>query len=241
MESKYDSRRGTGHKEGLWRPKISLRFIVQLDIFRGKTWGLAILLFLRGSLGLPGSVLVVLFLTGRSLFCSPWRLGSWLCASFIGSSCLLLSWLLFALAATSPVAVSAAPCHLASMSKSSCPRAASEPEQLAQTRCTLASFNEEANYWINEDLITELIRVFFCESKLTLCRFLLGKNILDSGNIYTTHNEQPHWKVLRRWWLKLSFCISLFIPIFCILPVSLRECLYRETDQMDKMYNMTVT
>ena len=42
--------------------------------------------------------------------------------------------LLFALAAASPVAVSAGPPHLASMSKISCPGAASEPEQLVQTR-----------------------------------------------------------------------------------------------------------
>jgi len=33
---------------------------------------------------------------------------------------------------------------------------------------------------------------------------------------------------LQRWWLTLLLSLSLFIPMFCVLPVSLRDCLYRE-------------
>jgi len=73
-------------------------------------------------------------------------------------------------------------------------------------------------------------RVLFCESKLKLRRFSSGKSILDSGNKYTTHNQQFHWDVLRRWWLNLSLSLSLFIPIFRVQPVSLRDCLYCEKD-----------
>ena len=68
------------------------------------------------------------------------------------------------------------------------------------------------------------------KSKLKLRRFLSGTNILGSRNIYTTYNQQFHWDVLRHWWLNLSLSLSLFIPIFCVLPVSLRDCLYREKD-----------
>jgi len=65
---------------------------------------------------------------------------------------------------------------------------------------------------------------------LKLCRFMSGKNVLDSVNIHTTHNQQFRWDVLRRWWLNLSLSPSLFIPIFCVLPVSLRDCLFCEKD-----------
>jgi len=68
------------------------------------------------------------------------------------------------------------------------------------------------------------------KSKLKLGRFSSGTNILDSGNIYTTYNQQFHWDVLRRWWLNLSLSLSLFIPNFSVLPVSLCHCLYREKD-----------
>jgi len=66
----------------------------------------------------------------------------------------------------------------------------------------------------------------------TICRQYVssGKNIFDSGNTCTTHNQQLHWDALRRWWLNLSLSLSLFIPIFCVLPVSLRDCLYCEKD-----------
>jgi len=73
-------------------------------------------------------------------------------------------------------------------------------------------------------------RVLFCESQLKLRRFSSGKKILDSGNKYTTHNQHFHWDVLRRWWPNLSLSLSLFIPIFRVLPVSLRDCLYCEKD-----------
>jgi len=71
-------------------------------------------------------------------------------------------------------------------------------------------------------------RVLFFWSKFKLRRF--SSRFLDSGNIYTAHNQQLHWDVLRCWWLNLSLSFSLFIPIFCVLPVSLRDCLYREKD-----------
>jgi len=45
------------------------------------------------------------------------------------------------------------------------------------------------------------MRVLFFNVKLKLRRFSSGKNILGSENIYTTHNQQFHWDVLRRWWL----------------------------------------
>jgi len=73
-------------------------------------------------------------------------------------------------------------------------------------------------------------RALFFSFKLKLRRFSSGKNILDSGNIYTAHNQQFHWDVLQRWCLNLSRSLSLFIPIFCVLPVSLRDCLYSEKD-----------
>ena len=71
-------------------------------------------------------------------------------------------------------------------------------------------------------------RIFW--SKLKLHRLSSGKHILDSGNIYTTHNQQLQWDALRRWWLNLSPSLPLFFPIFCVLPVSLRDNLYREKD-----------
>jgi len=48
--------------------------------------------------------------------------------------------------------------------------------------------------------------------------------------MYTTHNQQLHWDVLRRWWLNLSLSLSVFILTFCVLPVLLRNRLYHGKD-----------
>jgi len=72
--------------------------------------------------------------------------------------------------------------------------------------------------------------VFFVWSKLKLRRLSSGKNILDSGKIHTIHNQKLHWDTLWRWWLILSLSLSLFISIFCVLPVSIPDFWYRGKD-----------
>jgi len=54
---------------------------------------------------------------------------------------------------------------------------------------------------------------------------LSGKNILDSGNICTTHNQQLHWDVLQRWWLNL-FTLPLFVYPHFLCTTCVASCLF---------------